>query len=34
MISQLAELFSDSEAMEKLFLAQTKRQIEDVIANY
>ena len=34
MISQLAELFSDSEAMGKLFLAQTKRQIEDVIANY
>lgn len=33
-ISQLAELFSDNEAMEKLFQAQTKRQIEDVIANY
>lgn len=33
-ISQLAELFADSEAMEQLFLAQTKRQIEDVIANY
>ncbi|HGM5493145.1 TPA: PTS sugar transporter subunit IIA [Serratia fonticola] len=34
LISQLAELFADSEAMEKLFQAQTQRQIEDVIANY
>ncbi|MFC0225371.1 PTS sugar transporter subunit IIA [Serratia aquatilis] len=34
LISQLAELFSDNESMEKLFRAENKQQIEDVIANY
>lgn len=34
LISQLAELFSDSEAMERLFQAENKQQIEDIIANY
>lgn len=34
LISQLAELFSDSEAMGKLFQAESKKHIEDVIAHY
>lgn len=34
LISQLAALFSDNEAMEKLFRAESQQQIEDIIANY
>lgn len=34
LISQLAELFSDNQAMEALFHAKDKRQIEDIIARY
>jgi len=34
MISQLAELFSDNSAMEALFHATDKRQIEEIIARY
>ncbi|PVZ85581.1 PTS ascorbate transporter subunit IIA [Serratia sp. S1B] len=34
LISSLAELFSDGEAMMKLFQAENKQQIEDIIANY
>ncbi|CAI2491839.1 Ascorbate-specific phosphotransferase enzyme IIA component [Serratia ficaria] len=34
LISQLAELFSDSPAMDTLFQARDKQQIEDIIARY
>lgn len=34
LISQLAELFSNNQAMEALFHAKDKRQIEDIIARY
>ncbi|MHA7846098.1 PTS sugar transporter subunit IIA [Serratia sp. D1N4] len=34
LISHLAELFSDNEAMERLFRAENRQQIEDIIANY
>ncbi|MCS3407822.1 PTS sugar transporter subunit IIA [Serratia sp. AKBS12] len=34
LISQLAELFSDSQAMNELFNATNRQQIEDVIARF